>query len=238
MSNTLGFGLDVNRGGGGGFNPKKISGLALWLDASDLTTITKDGSNYVSAWADKSGNGRNVTQATGSAQPSWQDALQNSKAGIIFGTGAAKYLDLASALSLTGGNYTITIVRKATSLTPSVCYFLAGVGQGLHAGGSSGGVDGYASFDGVNAVQANEEPVTCNVFTHVPTKLYKDNIEATLALTGNVATLSLSRLGARADNAAFYYVGNIHEITIHTKILTDAERGKLQNYLKNKWGTP
>lgn len=39
-----------------GFNPKSISGLALWLDASDLSTITLNGSN-VSEWRDKSGAG-------------------------------------------------------------------------------------------------------------------------------------------------------------------------------------
>ena len=37
---------------------------ALWLDADDATTITKDGGNLVSQWNDKSGNARHVTQAT------------------------------------------------------------------------------------------------------------------------------------------------------------------------------
>lgn len=43
--------------------------LKLWLDANDISTITKDGSNYVSQWDDKSGNNNHVYQATGSYQP-------------------------------------------------------------------------------------------------------------------------------------------------------------------------
>jgi len=41
---------------------------SLWLDASDLSTIVKDGSNLVSQWNDKSGNNINCT-ATGTQRP-------------------------------------------------------------------------------------------------------------------------------------------------------------------------
>ena len=37
----------------------------------DLTTITKDGSNFVSRWNDKNLSGRDLIQATGSKQPLW-----------------------------------------------------------------------------------------------------------------------------------------------------------------------
>ena len=53
--------------GGGGFSPGAISGLRLWLDAQDSATIT--GSPSVSAWGDKSGNGRDHTQADPLYQP-------------------------------------------------------------------------------------------------------------------------------------------------------------------------
>ena len=42
------------------FSPSQISGLSLWLDASDLTSLTLSGSS-VTQWNDKSGNGRNAT---------------------------------------------------------------------------------------------------------------------------------------------------------------------------------
>lgn len=43
------------------FNPKSISGLALWLDTADTPTVQVDGSNFVTGFSDKSGFGRNLT---------------------------------------------------------------------------------------------------------------------------------------------------------------------------------
>lgn len=48
----------------------------LWLDASDLTTITES-SGAVSEWRDKSGNGYAFTQATSTSQPTTGSTTQN-----------------------------------------------------------------------------------------------------------------------------------------------------------------
>lgn len=50
-----------------GFNPRSIANLAAWYDAADSATLTV--STGVSAWADKSGNGRTLGQTTGNNQP-------------------------------------------------------------------------------------------------------------------------------------------------------------------------
>ena len=60
--------------------------LALWLDAADADTITLNGSN-VSQWDDKSGNGRNVSQAVAAQQPAY-DAVNK----IITFDGSNDYL--------------------------------------------------------------------------------------------------------------------------------------------------
>lgn len=49
------------------FAPPMLSSLRLWLDASDVSTLT--GLSTVSAWADKSGNSNNVSQAVSAQQP-------------------------------------------------------------------------------------------------------------------------------------------------------------------------
>tara|TARA_R110000787_G_scaffold161715_3_gene275114 strand:- start:2432 stop:4135 length:1704 start_codon:yes stop_codon:yes gene_type:complete len=48
----------------------------LWVDSQE--NVTKDASNLVSVWGDKSGEGNDLLQATGSAQPLW------STNGILF----------------------------------------------------------------------------------------------------------------------------------------------------------
>ena len=47
-------------------------GLRLHLDASLPATVIRDGSNFVSAWNDKSGAGRHMVQATQANKPQFQ----------------------------------------------------------------------------------------------------------------------------------------------------------------------
>ena len=63
--------LSANKGGEAVHSPfpSGINGLKLWLDASDSSTITKDGSNKVSQWSDRSGNNNHATQGTAANQP-------------------------------------------------------------------------------------------------------------------------------------------------------------------------
>jgi len=53
------------------FSPADLADLALWLDATDASTITLDGSNNVSQWDDKSGNARHATQAAALNRPTY-----------------------------------------------------------------------------------------------------------------------------------------------------------------------
>ena len=64
------------------FSPADVSGLTLWLDASE--GITKDGSNLVSQWDDQSGNSNNVVQATTANKPTWVDSTLNGLPVIRF----------------------------------------------------------------------------------------------------------------------------------------------------------
>ena len=67
---------------GAGFSPADVSGLILWLDASE--GITKDGSNLVSAWADQSGSGNNLS--AGGNKPTWTDSELNGLPAVVFGS--------------------------------------------------------------------------------------------------------------------------------------------------------
>ncbi len=60
------------------FEPTAFSGNVLWLDASDESTITKDGSNLVTGWNDKTTNGNNAT-ASGAGRPTYNATALNNK---------------------------------------------------------------------------------------------------------------------------------------------------------------
>jgi len=65
------------------WTPAKIS-TVFWLDAADASTITLNGS-AVSQWNDKSGNGRNATQATAANQPTYSATnFPGSLPGLLF----------------------------------------------------------------------------------------------------------------------------------------------------------
>jgi len=79
------------------WTPAEIA-TALWLDASDVGTITQSG-GAVSQWADKSGNAKHATQATGSRQPVYtaSDAMLGGRPSVGTGGLAGKYFWTPSA---------------------------------------------------------------------------------------------------------------------------------------------
>lgn len=76
--------LTTLSGSSAAFSPMQLSNLALWLDGSDLATLTIDGSNRVSQWDDKSGNGMHATQGTTMEQPVFSGTAANGMPGLTF----------------------------------------------------------------------------------------------------------------------------------------------------------
>jgi len=77
------------------FTPVLLSGLSLWLDAADLSTITLSGSN-VTAWRDKSGNSNNPTFGTN--KPTYTNGY------VLTSNLNQQFTVPASVLSTTGGS--------------------------------------------------------------------------------------------------------------------------------------
>jgi autotransporter-associated beta strand protein len=61
-----------------------VAGMIYWLDAADLSTVTKGSDNKVSQWTDRSGNGRNFTQGNINLQPSYVSDALGGKPGLRF----------------------------------------------------------------------------------------------------------------------------------------------------------
>lgn len=67
-----------------GFIPTSITGCALWLDASDTTTISRNSSSSVLQWRDKSGNGLSAVY----------DSVTGYTLPTYVSNGATKYVSL------------------------------------------------------------------------------------------------------------------------------------------------
>lgn len=65
----------------GGFDPRAIADLGLWLDASDTSTVTLNGST-VSEWRSKGARSVAATQSTASLQPTYSVSAVNGRAAL------------------------------------------------------------------------------------------------------------------------------------------------------------
>jgi len=118
-------------------NPTNLTGLQLWLDASDANTLydaTTGGSlvaadGLVARWEDKSGNGRHLTQGTSGSRPTRKTAIQNSLAVLRF-DGSNDFMSVASSTAafkfLHGSDHTLFFVVKPRALNTREFLFETG----------------------------------------------------------------------------------------------------------------
>ena len=66
------------------FGQKNSPRLAIWLDGADSNSISKDASDMIEKWADKSGNDVNATQTNGSYKPKYIPAYLNNQSVVKF----------------------------------------------------------------------------------------------------------------------------------------------------------
>ncbi len=116
----------------GGFDPRSLGSLVLWLDASDSSTLTFATGAKISQWADKSGNNNHFYQATGLRQPSYTATGINNKPSITF-DGSLTYMTCDSSLITAKTNWTMLLAIKADSVFANTRYvFVCGdVGTGI-----------------------------------------------------------------------------------------------------------
>lgn len=117
MPVSLGPGLGLTDipvlGGAAVIDPSDVAGLITNFDAQVLSSITKDGSDRVSDWADLSSNGLDAAQANGVFQPLYVADGMNGKPCIDFtGSRGMAAVD-AAAMNHTG--MTLLVVGMATA---------------------------------------------------------------------------------------------------------------------------
>jgi hypothetical protein len=230
------------------FTPADISGLALWLDATDATTITLDGSNNVSAWADKSGNSNNAPQSSTTLRPSGIGSL-NGKTAIDF-DGIDDYLEIANSTSINlGPNLSIFVVHKCDTMASRQTLFnFANTSAAHSAPGFEVGALNVASSYGVTIpgiyvlTQVNSASTSAAVAgfmqaSSANTVIRKNGSQiAGPATQAGISASGLAKLiGVRAAGSQPYN-GTIGEIVVYNKVLTGTDLTNLESYLISKWG--
>lgn len=243
------------------FSPQDISGLQLWLDASDSRTLfsdtagttlaTADGTS-VALWKDKSGNVRDANQSTASYRPVIKTGIQNSKTIVQF-DGSNDYF------ALPAGNYgdslTCFIVYKWTmaSVSGNAGYLYAFAGgtspkQKLNAMYMNGAQPVY--YFGERTNTAYVASTTKDTYLLNTTTFASPYGSANLATYNNGSSISISSLGTIGSGGALndntigadkntsaiqWFMGDMAEILVYNSVLSTTQRQQVESYLNTKW---
>ncbi|MFM7769928.1 MAG: hypothetical protein ACKO8Q_05160, partial [Bacteroidota bacterium] len=222
------------------------SGLAIWLKADAGVSSSVDGA-YLSSWQDQSGNNKNATQATSSAQPRFRKGILNGNSAIETTSGTRYFnIDLSG---ISNSNFTVITVAQRTNTNTG--QFLLGVQQaspvGMHVGWAN---DNTARF-GQGTTTINKSSTAYNLSTETPRVLiaelnsttgrtlneYIDGV-LTTATNANTSTISIASntgvIGRGYSTTGFS--GYIGEVIVYNRVLTSLERQQILTYLSIKYG--
>ena len=230
----------------GGWTPTQIS-TSLWLDASDASTIILNATT-VSQWNDKSGNGRNVSQANSALQPLYTLGGLNGL-NIADFDGADDVLNgLAVSNFVTNNSYSAFVVGLARTIaTNDENGYLNEAFYG-DAGGyiamylRSSNLIGAYNWDGANKVATNAYTPNTVVIGYSELssgslRIRTNGGSETATVSSNVAALTHAiQIGRNFNSNTFCLDGTIAEVIFTNAALSTTNRQLIEGYLAWKWG--
>ena len=216
---------------------------ALWLDASDLSTITESG-GAVSQWGDKSGNGNHATQGTGALQPTTGTHSVNGR-NVLYFSGDTLVLPSALYTVPNGGN-TMFIVGARDAETGSYETFISMTESGSSRFAmrctSTSGIVNYVSGTSSSGPQVSGNNNTVPAImagrrSGADRALYVNGgAPATDTDGADESGVNAAEIGSQPGTIYNSLTGVTGEIIIFDRALNTAEMNKTGQYLAAKWG--
>jgi len=213
---------------------------AAWYDAADSDTIAETG-GAVSQWNDKSGNGYNVAQGTGSAQPT---------IGAINGLNALQFDGIDDLMVSTSFSLTDPDVQIVAVCTMENGSFGGARIVGLNAGGTDFSDPLGVAFlrgatnENIRVTRNSTSSGTVDITYGEPFigGMVYDSVGGRVRVNGGTPSSDAPytgafgatelRIGAFTGN---FLQGDIGEIIL-TKDVSDDTRKRIEGYLAHKWG--
>lgn len=225
--------------------------LHMWLDASDsdtlfqqddCTSIVASNGDSVGCWKDKSLQENNATQS--GTKPTWSETVGGfgNQSGINF-NGSTQYLNFDQSY-LNNTNYTVFAIVHRDSTT-SNNYFIgtqsAVANQGLHMGfdTNTSAILGQSSNDITQSVSGQNENSVGLFYGRLNSsgkKIYYNGLSSTDTTSTQLSSTGQGVIGRGFDTNGFD--GQIAEIIVFSRDLSDAEIDLMVEYLKEKWLRP
>lgn len=221
------------------FRPSYISGIKLWLDASNVSNGSNPAnSSLVSTWTDLSGATGNATSA-GGLRPTFSTGQQNSLPGIQFS--GAQSIDVANLA--VGSNITLFVVSRSSNNTlfmeqsPNINtndgFYIYGAGALPGSVKNGGSLIGLASSSNWLGTSTNLAMLRYNGAQLVVWKNGAQFSTQAGVITNNTVTDTLF-IGSR-NQAALFMTGFVFEVIIYNASLSDPQVGVVNDYLRRKW---
>lgn len=258
LTSPITFGITQNIVGvDGGFSPNQISDLGLWLDANDAATFSVNSYNgEVSSWTDKSINARVFTPINAGnffirgRKPQWNNrpvVAFNSTAN--FGMACPSY----NVQEDFAANRTDITVIMATHTDDNILTFGT-----VYYHLSSGGNGSYFRFNepaanarwlassGISFVQSNASyigspKIISTLRSGNILRAFINGVQSGSDFTSNAVPVTNVNapmyLGASSVFGGGGLLGDLAELLIYKRTLSNAERNKIENYLARKWIT-
>lgn len=227
--------------------PLTLPNLAVWLDAADTATITAS-AGAVSTWADKSGNGRDVT-ASSTARPTTGANTQNGQNVLTFNGSTNVMVSAGSIQDPTVTMYVAARCTSAADLAQSPLFIGQRTASGLTLGlYMNGNANGMRVYDGGTEVIVTPTRSTNDVVlwgatfgsTGLNRLLFNGAAWNGSGSLGNATPGSSDRVVvgslSRTSNP-FLWTGTIFEVAIYTDVHTSTQIDAFLAYFAAKWGT-
>ncbi|NBW12864.1 MAG: hypothetical protein EBR82_33055 [Caulobacteraceae bacterium] len=220
-----------------GFNPKSLSGLLVWMDASDSSTYTI--ATGVSEWRDKSGNQRSFIQGVGNNQPIISATKQNGKSLLEFDGGNDKLTAAGNFLQI--ANCTMVAAYRRTS--GAYGGILASSGDSDNSPGilidtNRGAIRGYINTSLEASGAADAFHIVVGTVTNGATVTYTNGTQiSTSVASGTLGTdQTTTSIGTYRQAALNFFAGYLGEILAWNRVLSTTERQTVERWLGKRWG--
>lgn len=212
------------------FNPSNISGLKFWVK-SDTGVVSS--SNNVSVWKDLSGNANDASQNLSDLKPVYVSNVLNGYAGIRFDDANDA---LGTPLNINADSFSISILYNYRSNVSGQARAIQGSNNWL-----LGPFQGTYSLYAGNFINGK----TVEPFQFVYQTILQNSSTLMNYVNGKFYGSIINpsypgKVGVSADGFATTQSinGDVPEIIIYNKFLTDALKNKVENYINDKYAPP
>lgn len=225
------------------------SGLRMWYDASDTSTITQSGGRVSAITNKASGYTHTLTQATSGKQPAFTANGRNGLSILQFSNSRVDSLNNTASTPMNNTTSVSIFFAGKTTSTANGYKFSFGTNNGsggfpliyqlnnknyFETGSGTNPVTGTSDYNGVANIQfVQATGATGGTIQKTVTSTTETNTNSGQNFTASPGPTYWTGIGEGAGSPTDY---DFYEIAVYNRTLTTDEYNSVVAYLKAKWG--